>query len=34
MMLEGMENLTYKRTDGAYPRSVFLRKKKAEFVNC
>lgn len=33
-MLAGMENLTYERTDGAYPRSVFLRKKKAEFANC
>lgn len=33
-MLEGMENLTYERTDGAYPRSVFLQKKKAKFVNC
>lgn len=33
-MLEGMENLTYERTDGAYPRSVFLRKKKVKFVNC
>lgn len=29
-MLEGMENLTYERTDGAYPRSVFLQKKKSE----
>lgn len=29
-MLEGMENLTYERTDGAYPRSVFLRKKESE----
>ena len=33
-MLEGMENLTYERTDGAYPRSVFLRNKKAIFANC
>lgn len=27
-MLEGMENLTYERTDGAYPRSVFFGKRK------
>lgn len=27
-MLEGMENLTYERTDGAYPRSVFCEKRK------
>lgn len=26
-MLEGMENLTYERTDGAYPRSVFAKKE-------
>ncbi len=27
-MLAGMENLTYERTDGAYPRSVFFQKGK------
>ena len=33
-MLEGMENLTYKRTDEAIRGPFFCEKKKAEFVNC